>query len=158
MKSRNLFEEKFKKFVEKIVIPLLWFTMTLLLLATIIIIQDILTKQLTQKSIILVPSIFFIIYLIWILFISVTKYKKETLLNDLEKKAKWKSLSQEYKQFYKHMHILAISLSIFMLISGIWLLAIKDPSGWLLLILGINLLVTHIIICRRKNENKSKNR
>ena len=148
------FEEKFKAFGKKIIIPLLWFAIALLLLATIIITQYTLTKQLTPRSIIVVPFIFFIIYFIWILFISVTKYKKETLLNDIERKAKWKSLSQEYKRFYRHMHILGISLSIFMFISGVWLLAIKDPYGWLLLILGINILVTNIILLRRKNENK----
>ena len=148
------FEKKFKRFGQKIIIPLLWFSMALLLLSIIIITQYALTKQGTQRSIIVVPFIFLIIYFIWILFISVTKYKKETLLNDIERKAKWKSLSQEYKRFYKHMHILGISLSIFMFVLGVWLLAIKDPYGWLLLILGINILVTNIIILRRKNETK----
>src|SRR3989344_9402158 len=145
-------KNKFKRIGKKIIIPLLWFTMALLLLSIIIITQEILIKPLNKKSFLVLPFIFFIVYFIWILFMSITKYKKETLLNDIERKAKWKYLSQEYKRFYKHMHILGISLSIFMFISGVWLLAIKDPYGWLLLILGINILVTNIILLRRKNE------
>lgn len=144
---------KSKRLAEKIIIPLIWFVILLLILATITLISFILTKPLSDKSIIIVVFIFFIIYFIWVLFMSVTKYKKETLLNDIERKAKWAFLSQEYKRFNNHMHILGISLSLFMFISGVWLLMIKDPSAWLLLILGLNLLISNIILNKRKNEN-----
>jgi hypothetical protein len=118
------------------------------------IIQYAFSKPINEKLIIVVLFIFFIVYFIWILFVSVTKYKKETLLNDTERKAKWDNLSKEYKRFYNHMHILGISMSIFLFISGIWLLIIKDSYGWFMLIMGINLLISNIILARRKNENK----
>lgn len=153
MKRESSFEKNFKRLGKKIIIPLLWFAIVLLLLATIIILtQYTLTKPLNEKFIVVILFILFILYFVWFLFVSVTKYQKETLLDDTEKKAKWESLSPEYKRFYRHLHILGISMSVFMLISGIWLLAIKDPYGWLMLILGANLIVPNIIISRRKNE------
>jgi|SRR3989344_740346 len=150
------FENKFKRVGQKTIVPLIWFAIALLLLATIFIAQHILTKPLNENSIVLIPSLFFILYFIWILFVSITKYRKETLLDNTERKAKWQSLGLKYKRFYRHMYILGISLSIFMFISGIWFLIIKNPSGWLMLILGINVMISNIIISRRNKKMISK--
>jgi len=143
------FETKFKRFAKRAIIPMLWITIVLLIIAIIIIIQYSLTKQLTLKSIIVVPFILLMFYFVWILFLSVTKYKKETLLDDTERKKQWKYLSTGYKRFYIHLHILGISMSTFLIISGIWLLFIKDPYGWFLLIMGANIIVSNIIIWKR---------
>ena len=145
-------EDKFKRVVKKVIIPLLWFVIVLLLFSIVVISQYTLAKQLNPKSIIIVPFIFFMIYFIWILFVSVTKYKKETLLTDTERKTQWKSLSKEYRRFYKHMFILGITLSTFMILSGIWLIFIKDIYGWLMLFIGANLLFQNINLKRRSND------
>ena len=150
----NSFEDKFKRVAKRIIIPLLWFAIALLLLAILVMTQYTLTIPLSGKSLVVIPLVLLIIYFVWILFISVTKYRKETLLEDTEKEAKWESLNPKYKKFYRHMHILAISLSIFMFISGIWLLIIKEFSGWLMLIIGANILVSNIIILRKKNGRR----
>lgn len=148
------FEYKLRQFGKKVIIPLIWCSIILLLFTIGIIIQYTLSKSINRKSIIVILFILFIVYFIWILFVSVTKYQRETLLNDAERKSKWANLSKEYKQFYNHMHILGISMSIFMFISGVWLLIIRDSYGWFMLIMGINLLISNIILARKTNENR----
>ena len=114
--------------MNKIVVGLIWITILMLLVFPILIFIMFWNQFDIIKHLLILFLILPMLIFAFFLFTFVTKYKKETLLNDIERKKKWKFLSKSYRKFYKKLIIFQFILFIFLIIAGVFLLFDKNSD------------------------------
>jgi len=117
-----------RKIMNKIVVGLIWITILMLLVFPILIFIMFWNQFDIIKHLLILFLILPMLIFAFFLFTFVTKYKKETLLNDIERKKKWKFLSKSYRKFYKKLIIFQFILFIFLIIAGVFLLFDKNSD------------------------------
>ncbi len=139
----------------KIVLSLIWIAIPILFIAAIMLFFMIINKPniLPSQMLLLSIMISFILVFAGLLIRGITKYQKELVMNDTEKRRNWKHLSNDFKSFYRKLEIFQLLMAIFMIILGIYeVFHPKTPNdyiGFFVLFMGIMLLFTF-----RKNRRK----
>lgn len=152
---------KTRKVMNKIVIILMWVAMPMIILGSILLLIELLGAKIDiMKQLIAVFAIIAMFIFVIILFLLSTKYRKEMLLNDTERKEKWMFLRKDYRNFQKKMLIFGEIFDIFMIISGIFLLFNPNEDKFyaiFMLVVGASLLVSTLRAINEHKEMERKN-
>ena len=135
-----------RKVINNIVLGMMWLAIPLILLGSILLFLELLESKVSIiKQLISGFAIIMMLIFVFILIISLIKYRKEILLNDNERKEKWRFLRKDYRNLWRKMIIFGGVFNIFMIISGIFLLFNPDSdkfNGIFMTIVGLGLLVS----------------
>lgn len=131
--------------MNKIVLGLVWFVIPLLVLASFLLFSELLNNNVRGigKQLIVVFGIILILTFAFILTILSTKYRKEMLLSDDERRKKWKFLRKDFRDFHKKMIVFTAALFVLIIITGIFLLFNSNSGKWsgiFFIIIGFSLL------------------